>query len=157
MTFETWPTVLSTQILQSLGIITACMPSLKPFQESPESGMLRSAPARHRLSVPLRLLQSHPSSTSRSNGKKAKANLASNPSTGKHHKLPGNISIVVLVNRNEDPERDSDSQKSSARIIKCDWDKHVRVMAQVSLICQSEPKKASDPKEAFPESLKLHG
>ncbi|KAL8695664.1 MAG: hypothetical protein Q9224_003251 [Gallowayella concinna] len=121
MTFKTWPTVLSAQMVQSLSIITACIPSLKPFLESLESGMLRSDDLRRRGIGGVYGYGSHNLthlSTSRSNGKKEKVNLASNPSAGKQYKLPGNISTVVSVNRNEDPERDSDSQKSSARIIK---------------------------------------
>ncbi|KAI4272577.1 MAG: hypothetical protein LQ337_005209 [Flavoplaca oasis] len=120
-TFEMWPVVLCAQIVQSLSIITACIPCLKPFLESLESGMLRSDDLRRRGMNGVYGYGSHnlnSLSNSRSGGKKEKSQHASNASAGKHYKLPNNISTVVSVNRNEDAERDSDSQKSSARIIK---------------------------------------
>ncbi|KAL8857575.1 MAG: hypothetical protein Q9178_005903 [Gyalolechia marmorata] len=120
-TFKMWPVVLSAQTVQSLSIITACVPCLKPFLESLESGMLRSDDLRRRGLSGAYGYGSHnltSLSSSRSNGRKEKSALASNASVGKHYKLPNNISTVVTGNRNEDAERDSDSQKSSARIIK---------------------------------------
>ena len=120
-TFEMWPVVLCAQIVQSLSIITACIPCLKPFLESLESGMLRSDDLRRRGMNGVYGYGSHnlnSLSNSRSGGKKEKSQHASNASAGKHYKLPNNISTVVSVSRNEDAERDSDSQKSSARIIK---------------------------------------
>ncbi|KAL8770841.1 MAG: hypothetical protein Q9209_003492 [Squamulea sp. 1 TL-2023] len=119
--FKMWPVVLSAQTVQSLSIITACIPCLKPFLESLESGMLRSDDLRRRGMGGVCGYGSHNLtnlSSSRSNGRKEKSQLASDTSGGKHYKLPNNISTVVSVNRNEDPKRDSDSQKSSARIIK---------------------------------------
>ena len=47
-TFESWPAVLCAQIVQNLGIITACIPYLKPFLESLESGLIRSDDLRQR-------------------------------------------------------------------------------------------------------------
>lgn len=120
-TFKAWPVVLGAQMVQSLSIITACIPSLKPFLESLESGMLRSDDLRRRGMGGVYGYGSHNLtnlSTSRSTGKKEKPHLTSNPSAGKHYKLPNNISTVVSMNRNEDPERDSDSQGSASRIIK---------------------------------------
>ncbi|KAL9611263.1 MAG: hypothetical protein Q9167_004089 [Letrouitia subvulpina] len=40
--FNHWPLVVATQAVQALSIITACVPYLKPFFESLESGMIRS-------------------------------------------------------------------------------------------------------------------
>ncbi|KAL8726982.1 MAG: hypothetical protein Q9166_006345 [cf. Caloplaca sp. 2 TL-2023] len=119
-TFKMWPVVLSAQGVQSLSIITACVPCLKPFLESLESGMLRSDDLRRRGMGGVYGYGSHNLAdlSSRSAGKKEKSQPASNPSASKHYNLPNNISTVMSLNRNEDPDRDSDSQKSSARIIK---------------------------------------
>ncbi|KAL8783596.1 MAG: hypothetical protein Q9213_004525 [Squamulea squamosa] len=121
ITFKMWPVVLSAQTVQSLSIITACIPCLKPFLESLESGMLRSDDLRRRGIGGVYGYGSHNLthlSSSRSNNKKEKSPFASDSSGGRHYRLPNNISTVVSVNRNDDPKRDSDSQKSSARIIK---------------------------------------
>ncbi|KAL9000337.1 MAG: hypothetical protein Q9169_001054 [Polycauliona sp. 2 TL-2023] len=120
-TFMMWPVVLCAQAVQSLSIITACIPCLKPFLESLESGMIRVDDLRRRGMNGTYGYGSHNLSnlsSLRSNGKKEKSQLGSNGSGGKHYKLPNNISTVVSVKRNEEAERDSDSQKSSARIIK---------------------------------------
>ncbi|KAI4267971.1 MAG: hypothetical protein L6R38_008012 [Xanthoria sp. 2 TBL-2021] len=118
-TFEMWPVVLTAQTVQSLSIITACIPCLKPFLESLESGMLRTDLRRRGMNGAYGYGSHNLTNLSaRSNGKRERPQVASNASAGKHYKLPNNISTVVSVNRNEDAERDSDSQKSSARIIK---------------------------------------
>lgn len=57
-------------------------------------------------------------SSSTSGGKKGKSQLSSKSSNDKHFKLP-DVGTVVSVDRTGDGQRDSDSQKSSARIIKC--------------------------------------
>lgn len=41
-TFDALPTVICTQIVDALSIVTACIPYLKPLYLSIESGMLRS-------------------------------------------------------------------------------------------------------------------
>ncbi|KMP08454.1 hypothetical protein CIHG_04715 [Coccidioides immitis H538.4] len=41
-TFDYWQMTICTQILQSLAVVTACMPFLKPFLDSLESGLLRA-------------------------------------------------------------------------------------------------------------------
>lgn len=41
-TFATWKTVLSTSGVQNASIITACVPCIKPFLKSLETGMMRS-------------------------------------------------------------------------------------------------------------------
>lgn len=46
--FNRWPLVVATQAVQALSIITACVPYLKPFFESLESGMIRSDDLRRR-------------------------------------------------------------------------------------------------------------
>ncbi|KAL8668431.1 MAG: hypothetical protein Q9168_006937 [Polycauliona sp. 1 TL-2023] len=120
-TYQMWRVVICAQAVQSLSIVTACIPCLKPFLESLESGMLRVDDLRRRGMNGAYGYGSHNLSnlsSSRWNGKKEKSQLDSNISAGKHYKLPNNISTVVSGNRNEDAERDSDSQKSSARIIK---------------------------------------
>lgn len=47
-TLDFWSTAVCTQVVQSLSIITACVPYLKPFFESLESGMIRSDDLRRR-------------------------------------------------------------------------------------------------------------
>ncbi|KAL8826830.1 MAG: hypothetical protein Q9170_007254 [Blastenia crenularia] len=46
--FHLWPEVVCAQIVQSLSIITACVPYLKPFFDSLESGMIRNDDLRRR-------------------------------------------------------------------------------------------------------------
>lgn len=51
-TFDLWLPTLAVQVIQNLSIITACIPYLKPFLESLETGMLGSEDhRRHRLST----------------------------------------------------------------------------------------------------------
>lgn len=47
-TLDFWSTAVCTQVVQNLSIITACVPYLKPFFESLESGMIRSDDLRRR-------------------------------------------------------------------------------------------------------------
>ena len=47
-TYRVWPAVLCNQLVQNLGIITACIPYIKPFLESLESGMIRTDDLRRR-------------------------------------------------------------------------------------------------------------
>ena len=46
--FNLWPSVLSTQVVQTTSFISACVPYLRPFLESLESGMIRSDDLRRR-------------------------------------------------------------------------------------------------------------
>ena len=41
-TLDFWSAAVCTQVVQSVSLITACIPYLKPFFESLESGMIRS-------------------------------------------------------------------------------------------------------------------
>lgn len=41
-TFDYWRMSICTQIVQSLAVVTACIPYLKPFMDSLESGLLRA-------------------------------------------------------------------------------------------------------------------
>ncbi|KAL8832484.1 MAG: hypothetical protein Q9170_004855 [Blastenia crenularia] len=119
-TFDTWPVVLNMEIVQNLSIITACVPCLKPFMESLESGMLRNDDLRRRGTGGGYGYGSHNLTdlSSKSSGKKEKSHFSSNSSALRQLKTLPNVSTVVSVNRNEDRERDGDSQKSSSRIIK---------------------------------------
>ncbi|EDO02817.1 hypothetical protein SS1G_05294 [Sclerotinia sclerotiorum 1980 UF-70] len=47
-TFDPWTTTICNQIVQCLSIVTACVPYLKPFLDSLESGMLRTDDLRRR-------------------------------------------------------------------------------------------------------------
>ena len=48
LTYSLWPAILCDQLVQNIGIITACMPYIKPFIESLESGMIRTDDLRRR-------------------------------------------------------------------------------------------------------------
>ncbi|KAL8688765.1 MAG: hypothetical protein Q9224_004804 [Gallowayella concinna] len=48
VSFHLWSEVVCTQVVQSLNVITACVPHLKPFFDSLESGMIRSDDLRWR-------------------------------------------------------------------------------------------------------------
>lgn len=48
VTFSLWPVTLAMTLVQSLGIVTSCIPYLKPFIQSLESGMIRSDDIRRR-------------------------------------------------------------------------------------------------------------
>jgi hypothetical protein len=41
-TFDLWPFVTSTQAIQCISFVTACIPYLKPFLKSLESGLFRA-------------------------------------------------------------------------------------------------------------------
>ncbi|WEW55539.1 hypothetical protein PRK78_000970 [Emydomyces testavorans] len=47
-TFDYWRMSVCTQIIQSLAVVTACIPFLKPFLDSLESGLLRADDQYHR-------------------------------------------------------------------------------------------------------------
>ena len=120
VTFDTWPAVISMEAVQSVSVITACIPCLKPFLESLESGMLRVDDLRRRGMGDAYGYGSHnltDLSSSRAGGKE-KPQFSSNSSRTKHFKALPNVSTVISATKNEDRERDGDSQKSSARIIK---------------------------------------
>lgn len=118
-TFDMWPALLSAEIVQSLSIITACVPCLKPFVESLESGMIRSDDLRRRGIGGIYGFGSHNLNdlSSKSSGKREQPRQLSDPSNTRHFSRLPDVSTVVSVN-NEDRERDSDSQNSSARIIR---------------------------------------
>jgi len=46
--FDLWPASISTQVVQCLSITTACIPYLKPFLDSLESGLMRADDLRRR-------------------------------------------------------------------------------------------------------------
>ena len=46
LTFAAWPVVVCSQFVQALSIITACIPYLKPFFSSLETGMIRADDSR---------------------------------------------------------------------------------------------------------------
>lgn len=46
--FNLWSEIICCQVVESLSIITACVPYLKPFFDSFETGMIRSDDLRHR-------------------------------------------------------------------------------------------------------------
>ena len=74
VTYSLWPVVLCNQIVQNIGIITACVPYTKPFLESLESGMIRTDDLRRR---GLTTAYGYSSSSNSSGGKTASAYVSS--------------------------------------------------------------------------------
>ena len=48
LSFDSWKLVICTQLMQSVSITTACIPQLRPFLDSLESGLIRSDDFRRR-------------------------------------------------------------------------------------------------------------
>ena len=48
ITYKSWQAVLANQIVQNLSIITACLPNLKPFFDSLETGFIHNGDFRRR-------------------------------------------------------------------------------------------------------------
>ena len=48
VTYSLWPAILCNQLVQNIGIITACVPYIKVFFQSLESGMIRTDDLRRR-------------------------------------------------------------------------------------------------------------
>ncbi|KAK0510420.1 hypothetical protein JMJ35_006852 [Cladonia borealis] len=143
LTYRVWPAVMCNQLVQNLGIITACVPYIKPFLESLESGMIRTDDLRRRGVTAAYGYKSSRSDDSRHPGS---ATASSSPSYKLRHLLSrdviknvstakspasaidgnaideaGQNSTTVLGGVREPdlrPESDAGSQESSSRIIK---------------------------------------
>lgn len=130
--FDYWPTTLTTTVVQSFGIITACVPYLKPFLESLDSGMIRTDDMRRRHGT-----ATYQSSSSKSNGLprtagfrlKGNSRLTSGSKKKEEvHELQplsldpnlagGNVAYITSqVNDENKRDWDLESQSSRAKII----------------------------------------
>ena len=117
--FDLWPAVLCTQIVQALSITTACIMYLRPFLESLESGLIRSDDLRR---SGMEGIYGYRASKSTKKG--------SNPiSWGSENRavIPSSIPLRPLQDvqntttvRTEDSQwEDGQSENSQTRIIKC--------------------------------------
>ena len=117
--FDVWKSTICIQLIQALGITTACVPYLKPFLESFESGLFSSDDLRRRGSKGLYGYGAARSKTNR----KSSAATAQNSKPGA---IVPTISLEPL-NRNEYdararkgemPQADRESMSSQARFIR---------------------------------------
>ena len=117
--FDLWPAVLCTQIVQALSITTACILYLRPFLESLESGLIRIDDLRRRGMEGVYGYRA-------SKGTKKGSNPMSLGS-GNRVIIPSSIPLRPLQDvgntttvRTEDPQwEDGQSENSQTRIIKC--------------------------------------
>jgi len=125
-TFEYWLPSVFAGLVQSLSIITSCLPYLKPFLESFQSGMIRSDDFQ-RTTGALYGSGGSQSAGKRPSGRGWRKVTPSPPSSGNQHELM-NISaldkdanvISIRANRplaNDQNNMDSHSQGSRSRII----------------------------------------
>ncbi|PGH20067.1 hypothetical protein AJ80_03717 [Polytolypa hystricis UAMH7299] len=133
-TFDPWPKTLATQIVQNLSIVTACIPYLKPFLESLESGVMRNDDQRRRQQLTGEYSGSYSRSKNNNNSKrsssglKAFKNKISSKASSSHdsnvHELNMFVPAVERKTNKATAERaerewdDNNSQSSQARIIK---------------------------------------
>ena len=85
LTLKAWPATLCTLIVESLSVITACIPYLKPFLDSLESGMMNSDQLRREgLSELYSRGKSKPTSSSSQQVKKASTDVSGSSKTTEH-------------------------------------------------------------------------
>lgn len=145
-TFDLWPVWICTQFVQALAIITTCIPYLKPFMDSLESGGYRADDQRRRGTG---AYGSYTNSSNRPTGKyggsngpfssRSSNNNSSNNNSGnrRHRRRPHsreNIHELGIMNNlahvhgvtgtkverspNNDWDDDGNSESSQSRIIK---------------------------------------
>lgn len=140
--FDPWRTTISNQLVQCLSIATACIPYLKPFLDSLESGLLRVDDMRRRGGIiadsyrgsNLVLLNNQGSTRSKIR-KFINQKLSF---TSRNHEESRELSDIALANRASKSDTalavdgesnlwDGQSQSSQSRIITetRNWDVHV--------------------------------
>ncbi|TGO31523.1 hypothetical protein BHYA_0586g00020 [Botrytis hyacinthi] len=137
LAFDPWPEAIITQIVLCLSILTACLPYLKPFLSSLESGMIRADDLRRRGQMDIVVYNHYPQNKSHSSGsKKSKVkNILSNTfqsqsrvSTG-HYKLssispenshsqPVAVTVISGAESGAWDRQSRESQTSQTRIIR---------------------------------------
>lgn len=113
-----WTIVLCAQVVQDLGIITACIPYLKPFWESIQSGMIRSDDVRRRGGTGMPRIGNLTSfELSNLSSQDKRRNLGSKSQL---NVFPPSTAEVVVTSGGQvqTQEWDAESQKSSSKIIK---------------------------------------
>lgn len=136
-TFNTWPVVLCAEIVQCSSTVTACIPYLKPFLESLQSGMIRSDDLKRRGMDGSYGNSSQGGLTwkrskSSQNAPKSPSPIRSTPSPSGQHELmsitPGNgaltgkspngYSVTATGGHGVGSEWDTESQSSVSQMIK---------------------------------------
>lgn len=112
-TFQRWPQTVAAQVTQSLNIVTACIPYLRPFYESLQSGMLGTDDLRRRkVSDPGSYMHS-----SWSGGSKSKNTIRFDRS-GKDAEAYGHTAVALsTLSPNSKRNMETESQSSQAHII----------------------------------------
>ena len=121
-TFAPWVRVICSQFVQTLSIITACVPYLKPFFSSLETGMIRADDSRRleSRSIPL----SNERSTREKKGVLSTLSGSSAsrpaPSTGRSVALHEDYATRTQVSGGRGHKRtdDAESQTSQSKILK---------------------------------------
>ena len=122
-TYAIWPVVICSQFVQAFSVITACIPYMKPFFSSLESGMIRSDDSR-RLPTKLQTYEHGRSTVKRRNfvpgialksfGKGSSVTESASAMTERGDALPD-----YRTNKNQDHQvSETASQGSQARMIR---------------------------------------
>ncbi|KAM3071210.1 hypothetical protein ACMFMG_008802 [Clarireedia jacksonii] len=136
--FDPWPASISTQVVQSLSIVTACFPYLKPFLASLESGLMRADDLRRRGNTTIDDYNIYNSGGSSSRGTGSKKSKMGKFMSGKWSiSLPSRVTtqshelsniaapepvagseVTATVVTGDGPGWDGQSQTSESRIIR---------------------------------------
>lgn len=132
-TFDLWLVVLITEIVQSLSLITACVPYLKPFLEALETGMIRASAGtqihgygsgygsgsgnRFKPYGPASKLSSKANRGRQQNGVRMD-NLGYPPGGANLGASSPNTQTVTVTSKRHTGDSDGDSQSSESKIIK---------------------------------------
>ena len=115
--FDLWPFILCTQAVQAASLTAACIPHLRPFLESLESGMIRSDDLRRR-----GIDRSYGYGDSSAKGSTVANNRSKGKATAVSSFVPLNSihdSVNTATVRAEGPQwDDAQSTSSQTRIIK---------------------------------------
>lgn len=122
-TFITWPAIIAIIFLGNLSIITACIPLLRPFFGSLQSGMIRNDDLRRRGLSDAALGYEGPDSSgsSRESGKK-RMSRSLNKSGDQDHAIellkPQGIEVTNEFTITEEYNPEASSQTSRSKILK---------------------------------------
>ena len=119
-TLTNWQGVLAGQIVQNLGIITACIPYLKPLLESLESGMIRSDNLQQRKGGDYPE-NSESGYSYRMGGSGLGSKLSRKASVGSRGIVdlgPGRSNAMAAGGRGAPKDWDRESQRSNSRMIR---------------------------------------
>jgi hypothetical protein len=142
-TFTMWQAVVAMQIVQCLSIVTACVPYLKPFLDSLESGQLRADDLRRRGKTGVSGYGSHPSGGDSTGPKPIPADATASAGSQQSKllelvefpKAKQRSSVTVIANAKE-PGTNWDGQSHSSQTVLIQqtrtWDVDVEVRGAVS-------------------------